>query len=1026
MVDIFDITGKKIESGEALKDLLITKDCQHVEELMKSNYVQMSWKDTDRYILPVGAYIIPFPNEINPFAGGDSRYPIKYRLYEPYIPESRSEAEHTYEPQFEHPIMWLSRLPLMLITGNVSDWNEAVKKTTWGYTGSARQIAAFVVDSINWLAAHYRLFHDEIGGGWTAFVDSDLAPSATVNFDATSIMGGASQIAQAFDCEFHFDYARRQFRLGTIRYGEEVELITGYNVGVANVSRTRKDYHNVFLVKGSTRNLSQPTDGGENLQVTERLTLDPQKYPDSMVYTDEDGNIITREAFMERGLPSLVEEVIFDDVYPKLELYLYNVRERKCWLLDEDGKKVEDSEGELDPTDGKTYKTYSKWYTRLAYPIYTTDSEGNRTVSRWEDYKLSDDNIIEGQTVQMTFLANLTSGALNSLMIGQGDFDVAYFDRQTTEKEDDDIEERGFTAQEGDYRIVFHQDSNLIIPTTSKGGIFPQGASTPQLTNNKATLINIVVDDTYKEQAYLDLEMVAKRKVALLRSDLNNYELPSNPVYFEQNEPQLHLGQAVVYNDGQMLNGGTSYTLQTHIIKIVTQLDYPFVKEITVGNEKVKGDMATLKEQVETMITLGVGSSASSSSSSGSGSGSGLSDDQIQQLVNSYGAMYFLSKIHDDVARGHITFNQGLTAKDLARLEQGAQFGESFQTGLLGRGGRIDGKGDAELNSLSLRTWLEVPEIRFNRTTVNIGLKLHSMGGGIIETVTPIDETSGMCTLKLEEGEIGAINEYDLCMGIWHDENDLQGNATADTDDKKGKFTFAGFKTVYFQIIECSGDNNNTFLYTLRPKNDGGNGIHPFVGMHFAQRGNTNDTSRQSFRYDTTNYSVWLADVSTWEFQMSNFIEIRGQLDGFSLEAVNAEGDTYIKQFHGVGQVLGNAYIFGTMEFFERLMVKMEIESSLGYVIAWGESTVLSCKVIRGGLEDITDTVKTWKIVRNSGDEASDAVWALKDKVKNFAGAILISFNQESNDLGDGLSTMFTITAMGEADEPIAETVVTF
>lgn len=1024
MIDIFDIEGRKIESGQVLKDLLITKDCQHVEELMKSDYVQMSWRDTERYALPVGAYIIPFPEEFNPYTGGDSRYPIKYRLYEPYLPDTNSETEYAYEPQFEHPIMWLSRIPFMLITGQISDWNAAVKKTTWGYTGSARQIAMLVVDCINWLAAHYRLFHDEIGGGWTAFVDSDLTPSATVNFDATSIMGGAAQIAQAFDCEYHFDYARRQFRLGTIRYGEEVELITGVNVGVANVSRTRKDYHNVFLVKGSTRNLSQTTDGGENVQVTERLTLDPSRYPDSMIYTDENGNLITREAFLERGLPTIVEELVFDDIYPKLELYLYNVRERRCWLLDDDGNRVEDADGVLDPSDGKKYKAYSKWYTRLAYPVYTTDSEGNRTVSRWLDYKLSDDNIIEGQTVQITFLPNYATGSMNSLMLGQGDFDVAYYDKQVKEKGEDDMDADGFTAQEGDYRIVFKQSDNLIIPTTSAGGIFPQGAATPSLTGNKATLINVVVDDTYKEQAYLDLEMVAKRKVALLRSDLNNYELPSNPVYFEEHEPNLHIGQAVIYNDGQMLDGGTSYTLETHIIKIVTQLDYPFVREITVGNEKVKGDISTLKEQVQTMITGG--GYASNTSSGGSGSGSGLSDDQIQQLINSYGSMYFLSKIHNDVARGHITFNQGLTSKDLARLEKGAQFGESFQTGLFGRGGKIDDKGHGELQSLTLRTWLEVPEIRFNRTTVNIGLKMHSMGGGIIETVTPIDETTGRCTLKLEEGEIGAISDYDLCMGIWHDEADLDGNEKADVDDKKGGFTFAGFKTVYFQIIECSGTNNSEFVYALRPINDGGNGIHPFAGMHFAQRGNTNDTSRQAFRYDTTNYSVWLADVSTWEFQMSNFIEIRGVLDGFSLEAINAEGDTYIKDFHGVGQVFGNAYIFGELQMFERLRVKMEVESTIGFVIAWGESTVLTCHVIRGGLEDITNTVKTWEIVRNSGDEASDNAWALKQKVKDFAGAILISFNAEENDLGDGLSTTFTITAKGDADEPIAETVVTF
>lgn len=656
MIDIFDISGKKIESGEVLSDLLITSSCQHVEELMKSNYVQLSWNDAQKYTLPVGSYIVPFPNERNPYTSQDARYPIKYRLFEPYIAEAKHETNYVYEPQFQHPIMWLSYLPLMLVTGNVSNWNDAIKKTTWGYTGTPRQIAAFIVDCINWLSKHLPAFGDVMGDGWTACVDTDLAPTVTVNFESTSIMGGASQIASACDCEFHFDYAQKQFRLGIIRYGEEFEMITGVNVGVASVSRTKKDYHNAFLVKGSTRNLSQPTDGGENMQVTERLTLDPTKYPDSIIYTDPDGKFLSRDEFLALGMPSLIEELVFDDIYPKLELYLYNVRERKCWKLDsETGNKVEDEDGEED-TDGKKYKTYSKWYFRLAYPIYITDSDGNRMVSRWVAYKLSDKNIIEGQTAQITFLPNYESDAKPSLMLGQGDFDVVYFDKQTQEKGEDDINANGFTALEGDYRIVFKEDNNVIIPTTSKGGIFPQGETTPSLKGNKATLINVVVDEAYKEQARLDLEMVAKRKVSLLRSDLNNYELSSNPVYFEENNPQLHLGQAVIYDDGQRFNDGISYRLSTHIIKIVTQLDYPFVKEITIGNEKVKGDISTLKEQVKTMVTTLSGDSG------GGVYVIGLNDFTPATDSNVYSArrsrMEFLSKTEDGTAKSTITWEK--------------------------------------------------------------------------------------------------------------------------------------------------------------------------------------------------------------------------------------------------------------------------------------------------------------------------------------------------------------------------------
>ena len=757
MIDIFDISGSKITSSDVLKDLLVTKDCQHIEELMKANYVKLSWEDTKRYELPVGAYIIPFPNETNPFIPNDTRYPIKYKLFSPYVPEAKNTADYEYEPEFQHPIMWLANLPLMFITGNITSWADALKKTTWGYTGSATQIAAFIVNCINWIAAHDTAFGNTFGTGWVAMVDTNLAPNATVTFDSVDIMSGASAIAQAFDCEFHFDFARKQFRLGEIRYGTEVTLQTDVNVGVASVSRTKTDYHNAFIIKGGTKNLSQPTDTGENLQLTERLTLDPTMYPDSTIYTDNAGNIVTREQFLALGVPALMEELIFDDVYPKLDLYLYNVRERKCWLLDENGHKVEDPNGELDPTDNKRYKAYSKWYTRLAYPIYTVDAQGNRTISSWADYHATQDKIIEGQTLQITFLPNLESGAMTSLLIGQGDFDAVYFSEQTHEWEEDDIDPNGFTAEAGDYRIVQKEVSGLIIPTTSSGGIYPQGTQTPAITNNKSTLLNIVVDDTYKVEARQDLEMVAKRKVSLLRSDLNNYNLPSNPVYFEANNTKLHIGQAVIYNDGQT----TPYTLSTHVLKIVTQLDYSFVQEITVGNQKVKGDISTMKEQIQTILSGGVG-----------GSGS-IDERQITTLIQTIGSQYFLSKVANDTAKGEITFEQILT------MLKGLQVGANFVPDILGEGGvlRMNNDGKVELvvdtlyarmrayfDSVVIREYrhesgnrIKSPAQGFNASRVEY-IKVVSGTETIVEDASEADFFR--CYWRVDDGEKKAENQF--------------------------------------------------------------------------------------------------------------------------------------------------------------------------------------------------------------------------------------------------------------------------
>ena len=82
--------------------------------------------------------------------------------------------------------------------------------------------------------------------------------------------------------------------------------------------------------------------------------------------------------------------------------------------------------------------------------------------------------------------------------------------------------------------------------------------------------------------------------------------------------------------------------------------------------------------------------------------------------------------------------------------------------------------------------------------------------------IESVDKDQKLVTLKLEEGEIGAVAVGDICMGIFHD-FDPSNNATADSDDGRGNFSFSGFATVYFRITEVLGDRNERFRYGLRP-----------------------------------------------------------------------------------------------------------------------------------------------------------------------------------------------------------------
>lgn len=370
----------------------------------------------------------------------------------------------------------------------------------------------------------------------------------------------------------------------------------------------------------------------------------------------------------------------------------------------------------------------------------------------------------------------------------------------------------------------------------------------------------------------------------------------------------------------------------------------------------------------------------------------------------------FLRKDKDDTAHGTLTMDKAPILKD------GAQLGEVYEPGLAGSGGRLHADGGAELRSLRLWEWLEVPELRYNRVSVNVGMQWLTSCAGIIESVTPDGDgvQTGVCTLKLEDGEIGAVAVGDLCMGIWHDES---GNAETTEDDHKGRFSFAGFKTVYFQIVEVYGQRNERFTYLLRSSEDGGNGTHPFAGMHFAGRGNTENEERQAFRYASTDYSVALYGVNTWTFRPDNFYEIRGHVEGFQMQAVDSNGNPYIKTFHGHGNVFGEAYIFGQIDQFERIAYRMEIEQELAGTLAPGETEGVACTILDGYGKDVTAMFTRWKLTRNTGDAASDGVWnAVHTDVGN-------PFQIGFDDLGiDGIDrhvAVFTVTATDEEEESV-------
>ncbi len=279
-------------------------------------------------------------------------------------------------------------------------------------------------------------------------------------------------------------------------------------------------------------------------------------------------------------------------------------------------------------------------------------------------------------------------------------------------------------------------------------------------------------------------------------------------------------------------------------------------------------------------------------------------------------------------------------------------------------GAHIDFYGNAEFESIVARTFLETPELRYNRTTITVGNKWQTKGAGIIEKVWAGDNADnadiktelaltpfeGVAKLKLEDGEVGAIALNDKCQGVFHFIG--KNNDTSTTDSKDGNFHFAGFTTIYFLVKEIytaetlpasvrakladgeSISENQFFRYELRAATCAGlptedrnrwtDTSHPQPTMHFAAYANETNSDRQSSRLTTTTYQLHLAGMTGWTYTQENIRLIIGWLDGFSFlqriwDKDKKEFVEATKELHGEGIATGNIYMWGTIDQFDRV-----------------------------------------------------------------------------------------------------------
>lgn len=220
----------------------------------------------------------------------------------------------------------------------------------------------------------------------------------------------------------------------------------------------------------------------------------------------------------------------------------------------------------------------------------------------------------------------------------------------------------------------------------------------------------------------------------------------------------------------------------------------------------------------------------------------GYADVAFDLAENSPVNNRFLSRLTDDIAAGKITFQQGLVALGVAVFQDEAHYGTFVKSLYGGTGAGIDPQGNAEFESVRVRTYFEAVELIINRLSAIEGDQLLTEA----DTIDRIEDMgNGVFGLYLHskyDGYFTAQVQNNVLKGIV---NNLGAAALGVTGDMGA--------VMYTSWMRVNSVNPalNYIEVTLYPDSEvpAGRNFPPCELMRIARWGNQTDPARQGCIY---------------------------------------------------------------------------------------------------------------------------------------------------------------------------------
>lgn len=566
----------------------------------------------------------------------------------------------------------------------------------------------------------------------------DVQKRFLIEYGSISILDALNAICSedALNCEWWIDGSI--IYLGYCEMEGQTTFEQGVNVLSMSYSESKSTYITRLYAFGSDRNIPKGYFTGADADVTtdgvatDYLML-PNKEVDSDGFYSKDGylenvNVVKNDKQAIEGV------VMFEDEYPKVESEVSSIKTYDSTVDNEDGTKT----------------------TQTFWQVTSTDSFTNSFKESW---------IKSNLTLGIKF----TSGALMGM-----EFDV-------------------------NFKVIDKVNYFEIVANDTYGRTLPDGVMCPNVGNNfflynwDATKIT---DTDLIPAAQLSLFDRAKQYYQKTMVSNSNFTCTMDgDKFYNGGTYDYHpLGEQVklIHEMFPQMDSDGNHYRNSRIIGMDIKLDIPYDKpEYVVGEKAATSRLGKLEEKVDSITVNGLKIDGSAGVG-GSVYVIGVNDMTPETDSNVYSARRtkknladidkkFLRKDQKDVAQELITFLKGIKTagiendgnnitKGLTELYDAIMSNGFLDSMTAGRGWQIDKNGNAQVESIEVRSYMRVLELVMNRLSAEESEFIFTESG-TVEKAT-LNEEDGTYTLvmrKKTDKDITAFQVGDVLKGVVND-----------------------------------------------------------------------------------------------------------------------------------------------------------------------------------------------------------------------------------------------------------------